>query len=353
VTTTWNYRIDPTEPQRHYICYTDIGFARSLDAGKTWILSRTGSPWENTCYDIVCDPARPGVIYGAWSNVHDIPHPSYSEAARRKGPGGVCVSVDYGATWKPSSDGLPLAPVTSIIMDPTSPPEARVLYVTACGQGVFKSADSGKHWVKKSDGLGVHGNLETYMIRRWKDGTLFCSITVARKGQSLPADDTGLYVSTDGAESWKRISESVELPYPCGFAVDPSDKNVIYLCASNWSFVKSGGLYKTTDGGKTWRWIFNKESPAYEGRGLESFFVTLDEKDPRRVYYATGQQGLMFSADGGETWKPFLGLPFPEIHRVTFDPDMPGAIFVTTFGGGVWHGPATPDAEENASGASR
>ena len=37
VTTTWNYYIDPFEPNRHYIAYTDIGFARSLDAGKTWI----------------------------------------------------------------------------------------------------------------------------------------------------------------------------------------------------------------------------------------------------------------------------------------------------------------------------
>ena len=36
VTTTWNYYIDPFEPARHYICYTDIGFARSLDAAKTW-----------------------------------------------------------------------------------------------------------------------------------------------------------------------------------------------------------------------------------------------------------------------------------------------------------------------------
>ena len=37
VTTTWHYYVDPHEPQRHYIAYTDLGFARSLDAGKTWI----------------------------------------------------------------------------------------------------------------------------------------------------------------------------------------------------------------------------------------------------------------------------------------------------------------------------
>ena len=34
VTTTWHYYIDPCESNRHYIAYTDIGFARSLDAGQ-------------------------------------------------------------------------------------------------------------------------------------------------------------------------------------------------------------------------------------------------------------------------------------------------------------------------------
>lgn len=52
VTTTWNYVIDPLEPKRHYICYTDIGLARSLDAGATWHRWGDGgrSPWTNTCY---------------------------------------------------------------------------------------------------------------------------------------------------------------------------------------------------------------------------------------------------------------------------------------------------------------
>jgi hypothetical protein len=53
----------------------------------------------------------------------------------------------------------------------------------------------------------------------------------------------------------------------------------------------------------------------------------------------------MYSPDAGATWTPFLGLPFPEVHRVTFDPAQPGAIYVTTFGGDVWHGPDNPDAE--------
>ena len=47
VTTTWHYYIDPCEANRHYIAYTDLGFARSLDAGQTWIW------WDKRLLDAV------------------------------------------------------------------------------------------------------------------------------------------------------------------------------------------------------------------------------------------------------------------------------------------------------------
>ncbi len=342
VTTTWDYVIEPTDPRRHYICYTDIGFARSTDGGRTWTHSTQGSPWRNTWYGIVCDPERPGVIYAACSNVHDIPHSTYTTAERRRGPGGACLSTDFGATWTAISEGLPDAPVTSIVMDPSSPADARTFYVTSIGQGVFKSTDSGRHWVKKSRGLGAPENMQAWMIQRHDDGTLYACVTSSREGSEFPTIGCGLYRSTDGAESWKHISTSLPLGWPTGFAVHPEDPKVIYLCASCGWHCQTGGLYKTTDGGSTWTCIFNKESPDYLGRGLESFFVRLHPDDPETVYYSTGTQGLMLSRDGGKTWSSFQELPFDNIHRVTFDPGDHKVIYVTTFGSGVWRGPAEP-----------
>ena len=74
VTTTWNYYIDPHQPDRHYICYTDIGLARSLDRGQTWIWQAQSLPWKNTVYELAFDPDVPGRIWGAMSNTHDIPN---------------------------------------------------------------------------------------------------------------------------------------------------------------------------------------------------------------------------------------------------------------------------------------
>jgi len=79
---TWQCAFDPRDRNRAYICYTDIGFARSEDRGKTWRLSVNGSPWRNTWYQIAFDPQRPGVIYAACSNQHDIPPWMNIEGAR-------------------------------------------------------------------------------------------------------------------------------------------------------------------------------------------------------------------------------------------------------------------------------
>src|SRR5262249_10805552 len=124
VTTTWDHYIDPFDHDRRYIAYTDIGFARSLDAGRTWLWwERKGrAPWRNTCYQLSFDPEIPGKVWGAFSEVHDIPNGNIIFGGHRDDrPGGVCVSADHGATWKPCSNGLPKAAAVSIVVDPKSP----------------------------------------------------------------------------------------------------------------------------------------------------------------------------------------------------------------------------------------
>ena len=52
--------------------------------------------------------------------------------------------------------------------------------------------------------------------------------------------------------------------------------------------------------------------------------------------------GLWLSRDDGQTWQAFEGLPFSNIQRVVFDPSNDDWIYVTTFGGSIWRGPAVP-----------
>src|SRR3954471_3627449 len=201
VTTTWNYYIDPHEANRHYIAYTDNGFARSTDSGRSWIWwnQKTWAPWRNTCYELAFDRDVPGLIWGAFSNVHDIPNDNIISGHHgHNGPGGVCVSRDFAASWKSETTGLPRKPVTSIVLDPKSARDARTLYAGVFGDGVYKSIDSGKNWTLKKSGLGHPDNMQVYRVILHSDGTLFAIICGKRPaaGQPLMKEGVGLYRSS-------------------------------------------------------------------------------------------------------------------------------------------------------------
>jgi hypothetical protein len=60
--------------------------------------------------------------------------------------------------------------------------------------------------------------------------------------------------------------------------------------------------------------------------------------------YACGfDQGAWRSDDRGEHWHRLRGFDFKWGHRVVPDPASPDRVYITTFGGSVWHGPATGD----------
>ena len=337
VTTVWNYVFDPHDRNRTYIAYTDIGFARSEDRGETWYHSVTGSPWTNTFYDVVCDPDRPGVLYAAASNQHDIPHWTNIETIRPTG--GVVMSEDYGGTWQKISGGLPEAPATSVCIDPTSPAGDRTMYVALVGQGVYKTTDGGRTWTRKSNGLGQAGNMHAWLVRRTGDGTLYCTVTGKRQGLQFDVPG-GLYRSVDGGESWAIAHPGLTLHWAGGFAVHPEDAKTIFLAAATAPQKPEGGLYRTRDGGATWQQVVRDGdlpgSPSY----IQAFFVTVDPRHPERVYFSTTAHGLWLSRDGGDRWEKIEGLPFRSAHRIAFDPEDADRMWISTFGGGGWTGPA-------------
>jgi photosystem II stability/assembly factor-like uncharacterized protein len=347
VTTTWHYYVDPFEPNRHYIAYTDIGWARSLDGGRTWTWwdEDSWAPWRNTCYEVAFDPDTPGKMWGAFSNVHDIPNDNIiSERHGHDRPGGVCVSRDFGASWKPEAEGIPPKPVTSIVLDPTSPKDARTLYAGVFSEGVYRSTDDGQTWTPKSRGLGHPKNMRVSRVVRHTDGTLFAMVCAKRPayGKPLMSEGVGLYRSTDAAETWQKVNASQLFLYPKDFSVHPDRSSVILVgaCDSSWDDER-GGLYRTEDGGKSWQRIGRHGRQTFGGyfhpKREGWIYMTLTEGAPG--------PGLWLSRDDGRSWQPFAGLPFSNVQRVVFDPADDAVMYVTTFGGSVWRGPVVPHGE--------
>ncbi len=342
VTTCWQYVVDPFDHDRHYICYTDIGFALSTDGGETWTDNSrsSGAPWLNTTYMLAFDPARKGRAWAAMSSVHDIPSWLFVHE-RVSGSGGVCVTDDHCEHWRVSSNGLPDAPCTAIALDPKSPKDERTLYAAVYGRGVYKSEDDGKSWKAVNNGLPLQRNDHVFLVKVHPDGTVFCCITGRRVGPrnslSFP-EPGGLFRSKDGGASWEDITADLSLHWPGGFDFDPRDSDVIYLAAATIPHGPEGGLYRTTDGGKRWKRLLadrdfvGRDGPSY----VHGRFVAVNPRRPEQVFFSTGAHGLWLSTDGGEHWRQSERVPFAAINRVCFHPTEKDLVYVTTFGGGVF-----------------
>ncbi len=248
-------------------------------------------------------------MWAAGSNTHDIPNDNVISGRHRViMQGGVAASDDFGVTWRKLD--LPEAPCLSVVLDPSSPPERRVLYTSLFENGVYKSTDGGATWSKSSRGLGHPQNMRCCKLTRAADGSLFVLITAKKTPNGLTLDGVGLYRSRDAGATWSKITDSLPLHWPKDFTVKPDDPQTILLSAAETrGAAGEGGLYRTSDGGRTWRKLAR--------RGREHFgafyhpghagwiYMTLTEGAP--------ESGLYLSRDDGATWSPFEGLPFRNI----------------------------------------
>jgi photosystem II stability/assembly factor-like uncharacterized protein len=341
VTTCYGVHFDPFDPKRTFISYTDIGLFRSEDGGKGWTSSTSGVPdgWVNTTYWVVFDPQVRGRVWGVMSGTHDLPRP---KMWRQRGPssftGGVCVSDDGGRSWRVSGGDLPQTAATHIVLDPSSPADARTLYVAAFGRGVYKSTDGGKHWTLKNQGISEKEPF-AWRLARDPKGTLYLVIARQSEDGSIGNEKDGaLYRSTDGAESWNRLPLPEGTNGPNGIAVDTENPRRLYLAAWGRNIParqSGGGIFLSEDGGQKWRQVLDKDQHVYD--------VTVDGGNPKTLYACGFESSAWRSVDRGETWQRIRGYNFKWGHRVIPDPLNPEMIYIATYGGSVWYGPASGD----------
>ncbi len=357
VTSVWGYHFDPHDPQREYIAYTDVGFARSVDQGETWAWSGKGSPWNNTFYDIAFDPKIPGKIFAAASNLHDIPHFVSISAVHPSAlvhQGGALVSTDYGKTWKVpyvksvTLGGLPAQVCTSIIIDPNSPANKRTLYAAVFGEaddeaGVYVSHDEGRTWAKTAGQPGGH-NKHIYKLRLHPTtGDLYALITGLRaaKPHYHNIEEGGVWRSSDKGKTWTHISKGSKLNHwATSMTFHPTNPKAMYVTAASPQGIYAGGVYYTQDDGKKWWNILpDKNIKRLTGlpRDYDHWMSCAVHPKKNNILFAGGtNNGLFFSIDGGRRWRWYPEFPFSNVQSITFNPRNTDEVILTTFGSGVW-----------------
>jgi len=268
-----------------------------------------------------------GRIWAAMSGTHDLPRP---KMWRRNSPatyrGGVARSDDGGKTWQPMTNGMPPTAATHILLD------RGALYVAGFGRGVFRSDDGGASWSLKNHGLPEHEPF-AWRFAKASDGALY--LVIARRsdrGEIGNDQDGAIFRSTDRAETWEKVNLPEGVNGPNGLAVDPDNPRRLYLAAWARQGARNGGIYLSTDRGVTWKLVHDADQHVYD--------VTIDPRNPSVLYACGFESAAWRSADRGATWSRVPGYDFKWGHRVIPDPADAGKIYITTFGGSVWHGPA-------------
>lgn len=346
VTTGYLVLWDPFDKDHMFICNTDVGLMESNDGGESWESStkNNGIPrkWQNSTYWLAFDPEIKGRAWAAMSGVHDLPRPKMFRKNGVKGyTGGVLQTEDGGKSWRPVSEDIGEAAMTHVLIDTTSSKESRVLYACAFGKGVYKSVDGGKTWGQKNNGIAGNEPFAWRITRRNSDGVLFLVVNRRSDDGSIGnPGDGAVYRSDNGAETWKPVSLAQGTNGPMCLIADEEDGSRLLLSAwgraskGKLSPDTGGGIYLSKDDGKSWKQVLEKDQHIHD--------ITYDERN--KTYYACGFNGSAYrSEDKGETWNRIRGYNFKWGKRV--DPDLFDSekIYIMTYGGGVWHGPAKGD----------
>jgi photosystem II stability/assembly factor-like uncharacterized protein len=346
VTTGYNIVTDPFDHFHRFLANTDIGLLESNDGGESWIsvTKDNGIPrgWMNSTYWLVADPEVKGRWWGAMSDVHDLPRPKmWRRRSTESYEGGIVYSENGGKTWQPVSNDIGEAAITHLLIDPDSDKRSRIIYACVFGRGVYKSIDGGKTWNQKNNGIEGKEPFAWRITRNNKSGEIF--LVICRRsdnGSYGDENDGAVYRSDNGGESWKRMILPEGTNGPMSIELDPDNPERMILSA--WGRVSpgqftpdsGGGIFLSADDGKTWRQTLATDQHIHD--------ITIDTRN--NSWYACGFNGSAYrSDDRGETWNRLKGYNFKWGKRVEPDPDDPEKIYVITFGGGVWHGPAKGD----------
>ena len=296
-------------------------------------------PTGNRLTSVVGIPGQPNIYYvGAAS-------------------GGVWKTIDGGVHWDPVFDSQPVSSIGALAIAPSDPNivwagtgEPWIRSHISVGEGIYKSTDAGKTW--KLMGLEKTGRISRVVI----DPENPDIVLVGALGHAYgPQQERGVFRTTDGGKTWERVLFTDEKSGCAHLEMDPNNPKVLFagmwpLEIHTWGRESGGpgsGLFKSTDGGVTWKRLSGNGLPT---RMTGKIVAAIAPSNSKRIYalietgdgvplngQETDRGKLWRSDDGGENWKLVsydrnLGGRTHYYFRVAVAPDNDNETYYLTSG---------------------
>lgn len=260
---------------------------------------------------------------------------------------GVYKSIDAGKTWT----HIGLENVGQIGAVEIHPENHNIVYVAAIGQpfspnperGIYKTTDGGKSWKKVLYVSDKTGFRDVVMLPHNPEVLYASAWKAERKPWTIisggTAEEGGVYKSVDGGNSWEKLTKGLPkgLIGKIDLAVTPADSRIVYALVE--APEKEGGVYKSVDQGQSFQLMSNKG-----GLRTRPFYYTnieVDPTNPDKVYVLATD--YFKSENGGKDWIE-MSSPHGDNHDMWINPTNPdlfiqsndGGANVTHNGGKTW-----------------
>ena len=258
--------------------------------------------------------------------------------------GGVWKTVDAGQTWRSVWRGPDVGSIGALAIAPSDP---NVIYAgtgepdprtdISSGDGVYRSTDGGRTWT--TVGLQDSHQIARIVVDPRDPDVVY----VAAEGNIFaPNTERGVYGSTDGGATWRKLLFVNDSTGAVDVAMDPANSRILYVAMwqvrrTPWSLVDGGagsGLYRSSDAGATWKRLTGHGLPA----GIWGRTSVSVGADGLHVYALINahEGGLYRSDDGGRHWR----LINDDQHirqrpwyyfQVKADPQDPNTVYLLNF----------------------
>lgn len=267
--------------------------------------------------------------------------------------GGIIKTTNGGTTFTPIFDDQGAISIGAIAVAPS---DRNIVYVgtgegnprnnASVGDGMYKSLDGGEHWTHI--GLEKSDKIARIVIDARNPDIVYACVLGREWG---PSEERGVYKTTDGGASWKRILFLDSQTSCSDISADADNSNIVYAgmyTYRRWAwYLASGsgktGVYKSVDGGATWEALSGPDQ--YRGlprKAMDRIGVAVAPSNPNIVYVIseTKDEGELWrSDDAGKTWitvnrDPNINFRPFYYADIRVDPRNPNKIF--SLSGGLY-----------------